>query len=384
MGLAPLLSRRTVAAMPDRSATVRLAAPSLRAVVRLVAVVAACAVALYLVWRTRGVLRLTAIALFVALTLNPIVDAFDRRVRLPRAGVILLLYAVLAGGVVVTGAVVVPSTVRQVQQLSRNAPTYLHGLRRDATFRRYDDRYQITAKLRRNAHALPARLQQAAGPLQRVTVQAFSAVSQLLTVLALAFLLMLHGREYMGMALGLTGEREARYRALVIDINRAVAKYMLGNVAISGLATVATWLVLTLLGVPYALSLGLLVGFFDLIPLVGATAGAIFVAIAAATVDFPTATIVWFAFIIVYQRAENSFIQPVVYGRALKVNPIVTILAVLIGASLLGILGALLAIPIAAAIQILLRDWWTHRPAADVTHAYAPAQNGSGVEPVQP
>jgi predicted PurR-regulated permease PerM len=98
---------------------------------------------------------------------------------------------------------------------------------------------------------------------------------------------MLHGREYMGMALRLTGDREARYRALVIDINRAVAKYMLGNVAISGLATVATWLVLTLLGVPYALSLGLLVGVFDLIPLVGATLGAIFVAIATATVDFP-------------------------------------------------------------------------------------------------
>jgi hypothetical protein len=110
--------------------------------------------------------------------------------------------------------------------------------------------------------------------------------------------------------------------------------------------------------------------------------GAIFVAIA--TVDFPTATIAWVAFIIVYQRVENSFIQPVVYGRALKVNPIVTILAVLVGASPLGILGALLAIPIAAAIQILLRDWWTHRPAAVVSDAYAPTQNGSTGELVQP
>ena len=370
--------------MPDPGPTVRLAAPSLRGVVRLVAIVAACAIGLYLLWRTRGVLRLAAIALFVGLTLNPIVDAFDRRVRLPRAGVILLLYAVLGGGVVVTGAVVVPSTVRQVQHLSRDAPRHLHDLRRNATFRRYDDRYQITAKLERDARALPGRLQQAAGPLQRVTVQAFGVVSQLLTVLTLAFLLLLHGREYMDMALRLTGDREARYRALVIDINRAVAEYMLGNVARPLIATVATWLVLTLLGVPYALSLGLLVGFFDLIPLVGATLGALFVGIATATVDFPTATIVWVAFIIVYQRVENSLIQPVVYGRALKVNPIVTILAVLVGASLLGILGALLAIPIAAAIQIVLSDWWTHRPAADVTDAYAPAQNGSSAERAQP
>src|SRR3954452_5915627 len=127
--LARLPSRRTVATMPDPGPIVRLAAPSLKGVVRLVAIVAACAIALYLVWRTRDVLRLAAIALFVALTLNPIVDAADRRVRVPRAAVILALYAALAGGIIVTGAVVVPSTVRQVQQLSRNAPTYLHDLR---------------------------------------------------------------------------------------------------------------------------------------------------------------------------------------------------------------------------------------------------------------
>jgi uncharacterized membrane protein YedE/YeeE len=141
--------------MPNPGPTVRLAAPSLRGVVRLVAIVAACAIGLYLVWRTRGVLRLAAIALFVALTLNPIVDALDRRVAIPRAAVILLLYVALAGGIVVTGAVVVPSTVRQVQQLSRNAPGYLDDLHRSGTFRRYDDRYHITAKLQRDAAALP-------------------------------------------------------------------------------------------------------------------------------------------------------------------------------------------------------------------------------------
>src|SRR4051794_12887362 len=370
--------------MPEPGPTVRLAAPSPGSVVRLVAIVAACAIGLYLVWRTRGVLRLAAVALFVAPTPNPIVDAADRRVRIPPAAIIPALYTLLAGGIVVTRAVVVPSTVRPVGQLSRNAPAYLQDLRRNATFRRYDDRYDITAKLQRDAHALPSRLQQAAGPLQRVTVQAFSVISQLLTVLSLAFLLMLHGREYMGMALRLTGDREARCRALVVDINSAVAKYMLGNVAISGLATAATWLVLTLLGVPYALSLGLLVGFFDLIPLIGATIGSAFVALATATVDFPTATIVWLAFIIAYQRVENSFIQPLVYGRALKVNPIVTILAVLVGASLLGILGALLAIPVAAAVQILLRDWWTHRAPVGLSDASTPARNSSSAELAQP
>jgi hypothetical protein len=103
------------------------------------------------------------------------------------------------------------------------------------------------------------------------------------------------------------------------------------------LATLATWIVLSVLGVPYALSLGFVVGFFDLIPLVGATLGAIVVALATLTVSFPTATIVWVAFIIVWQRFEDYVVQPLVYGRALRVNPIVTIISVLAGAELLGI-----------------------------------------------
>jgi predicted PurR-regulated permease PerM len=343
---------------------VRLAAPSSKGVVRLVAIVVACAIALYLTWRVRDVLRVTVIALFLALALNPVVDAIDKRMRLPRATIILALYVALAAGVVVVGVVVVPSMVKQVEQLSREAPTYLRDLRHNSTFRSYDDRYHLSASLEDSARALPSRLASATGSLQSVTVRAFAVIGQLVTVLSVAFLLMLHGRQYVNMALRLTGPREPRYRKVVADVSQAVAKYMLGNVAISVLATAATWLVLTILGVPYALSLGIVVGFFDLIPLVGATIGAIVVALATATVDFPTATIVWVAFVIVYQRFENYLVQPLVYGRALNVNPLVTILGVLAGASLLGILGALLAIPIAAAVQIILRDWWTNRTAS--------------------
>jgi predicted PurR-regulated permease PerM len=342
---------------------VRLAAPSLRGVVRMVAIVVVCAVLVYLVWQIRDVVRIVVIALFVALTLLPIVDAVDARVRVARAPLILAVFLILAAGVVVVGAVVVPSMVEQVRQISHDAPRYTIELRRNATVRRYDDRYHITAHLDRDARALPDRLGSATGALQAVTVKVFGAVGQLVAVLSIAFLLILHGRRYMDALLRLSGPREARYRALAADVTHAVATYMLGNVAISGLATLATWLVLTLLGVPYALSLGIVVGFFDLIPLIGATIGALIVALSTATVSFPTATIAWFVFVVLYQRFENYVLQPLVYGRALDIDPLVTIVAVLAGASLLGILGALLAIPIAAAIQILLRDWSSHRPA---------------------
>jgi predicted PurR-regulated permease PerM len=350
-----LLRARGHAADVDADPPVRLAAPSLKAVVRMVAIVVACALALYVIWRLRDVVRLVLISLFLALALLPLVDADDARVRVPRAAVILALYAALAGGVLVAGAVVVPSMAKQVARLSNEAPRYADDLRRNDTFRRYDDRYHITASLRREAQDLPGSLARATGPLQRVTVKAFAVIGQFVTVLAVAFVLMLNGRRYVGIGLRLTGTREPRYRKLVIDINGAVARYMLGNIAISVLATVTTWLVLTILGVPYGLSLGIVVGFFDLIPLVGATIGAIVVALATLTVDFPTATIIWIAFVIVYQRFENYLVQPLVYGKALDVNPLVTILGVLAGASLLGVLGALLAIPVAAAVQIILR-----------------------------
>lgn len=328
----------------------------------MVLILAVAAIGLYLVWRVRTIIGLVAISVFFAFALNPIVDAVCAKIsRVPRALVILAVYVILFAMIAVIGYVVVPTVVKEVQALTHDAPRYAAELRHNATFRSYDDRYHITPKLVADAHRLPQLLGQLVGPLKDVTVQAAAFITQLVTVIAVSFLLVLHGRRYVDMGLSLTGSREQRYRQVVIDINHAVASYTLGNIVISALATVATWIVLSILGVPYALGLGFVVGFFDLIPLVGATLGAIVVALATLTVTFPTATIVWVAFIIVWQRFEDYVIQPLVYGHGLNINPLVTIVSVLVGGELLGILGALLAIPTAAAIQIILRDWWSER-----------------------
>jgi predicted PurR-regulated permease PerM len=355
---------------------VRVAPPPLADVLRIVGVIVATGLGLYLFWRVRVVVRLLAISLFFAFALFPVVDAVSVRTRAPRGLVILGVYLVLALLVTLVGYVVIPSLVSEVQQLSRDAPHYAAVLRHNPTFRHYDDRYHITAKLLRDTHRMPELLAKAAGPLKDVTVGAASFLGQLLTVLAVTFLLILHGREYVRMGLDLTGERRQRYRRVVVEIKDAVAGYTLGNIIISVLATVATWIVLSLLGVPYSLALGFLVGFFDLIPLIGATLGAIVVAIATVPVDFPTATIVWVAFIILWQRFEDYVVQPFVYGRSVKVNPLVTIVSLLCGAALFGILGVLLAIPTAAAIQIILRDWWSAR-AVDETRPESGGESGS-------
>lgn len=316
---------------------------------------------LYLVWRLRGVIQLLAISLFFAFALFPVVDAVASRTHAPRVAVILVVYVVLTMLILLIAYVVVPSLVKELQTLSRNAPHYAAQLRHDPTIRRFDDRYHISAKLVRDAQHLPEGLAKLAGPLKDVTVGAAAFVTQLLAVLSITFLLILHGRRYAELGLALTGERQTRYRQILIDIKDSVAQYTLGKIVISVTATVATWIVLSILGVPYALALGLVVGFFDFIPLIGATLGAIVVGFATLTVGFPTTTIIWVVFIIVWQRIEDYVIQPNVYGKTMNMNPLVTIISLLVGAELLGLLGVLLAIPAAAAIQIILRDWWSYR-----------------------
>jgi predicted PurR-regulated permease PerM len=348
---------------PPRAIPVRLVAPSARGLTRILLLVAACAGGLYLLYLCRGVIRLVAIALFLAIALKPLVDLVSRG-RVPRSLAILALYLVLAAGIAGIGIVIVPAVAGEVKTFAHNAPSYIRDLRHNASFRHYDDRYHITPKLQQDLQRLPSHLGGATRTLGSVTVGAFSFIGQLVTVLSIAFLLLLHAEHYASLALDLTGERRERNERLLKQIAGAISGYVVGNLVISLLAGIATFAVLTILGVQYALAFAIVVAFFDLIPLVGATLGAIVVSLGTLTVHFPATTIIWIAFIIVWQRFEDYVVQPLVYRRAAQVNPIVTIVAVLAGAALLGILGALLAIPVAAAIQIILREWWSARNAA--------------------
>ncbi len=122
-----------------------------------------------------------------------------------------------------------------------------------------------------------------------------------------------------------------------------------------------TYVTLLVLGIPFPVALAILFGFFDLVPLVGATLGGILVGIVVAFNDFPVGVIVWAAVLILYQQLENNLVQPFVYGRAVQLHPLIVILAILVGGSLLGVLGALVAIPAAAGVQAVVRDLWRMR-----------------------
>jgi predicted PurR-regulated permease PerM len=308
---------------------------------------------LYLI---RSVIELILIAVFLAVALGPAVEFFVRH-GFRRGWAILTVYLLLAGCVVGVGLLVVPPIVNQVDDLAKNIPHYIDDLRKNKTVRKYDQRYHVSDKLKKQASTLPSKLGDAASTLTSVTVGVFSAIVKLITVLTLTFFLLLEGGGVFNFLLARAPpERRERIRNVAGDAYRAVAGYVAGNLVISVIAGTVTYVTLTILGVPFAVPLAVLTAFLDLIPLVGATLGAIVVGIVTAFHDFPTALIVWVIVAIVYQQLENNVIQPVVYRRTVDVRPLFVIVAILIGSSLLGVLGALVAIPVAAAVQIVVRD----------------------------
>ena len=137
----------------------------------------------------------------------------------------------------------------------------------------------------------------------------------------------------------------------------AVGGYVAGALTIAIIAGIATYIVLLILGVPFRGPLAVIAGLFSLIPLVGATIAAVLIGLVTLFEDFPTATIIWAIWAIAYQQLENHLIQPQIQKRTVNVHPFITIVAVLFGGTLLGIMGAIVAIPVAASIQILLREF---------------------------
>ena len=344
-----------------------------RQIARAVLVIVGVIAGLYLLWQLRQIIGMLFIATFVAVALGPAVDLYDR--VMPRWLAILSVYLSLGLAVVGIGLLIVPPVVDEVNQFVNDVPGYVEDLKENDRIREYNEEYEIVDKLEAEAEKLPNRLGDAVGALQSVTVGVFSAIFQLVTVLVIAFFLLLDGKRMMAWLFEqLSPEREKRARGVAGGVYRAVGGYVAGNFVISLIAGTSTYLVLTLLGVDFAVPLAVLMAFLDLIPLVGATIGGIIIGIVCGIVDFPTALIVWGAFFLVYQQVENNVLQPFIYERTVSLHPLVVLVAVLIGGSQLGVLGALLAIPVAAAVQIVVKDWWHYRKRPD--HHPAPEQTG--------
>ncbi|MDP9102161.1 MAG: AI-2E family transporter [Actinomycetota bacterium] len=304
---------------------------------------------------TRAVLVLLLVSAFLAIGLDPAVTWLERRVR-RGAAVTLVLTAFLAlfGGFVVAA---IPPLTTQVAGLVAHGPQYVDEMARNSTVRSLDRHFHFLAGARREAGRLPDTGVKAVGGVLGAGAAVLGALASLVTLVTLTVYLLANMpsiKRYCYLLVPRT--RRARVSLLSDEILARVGGYVLGNLATSVVAGGTALVFMLVTGMPYAVTLALLIAITDLIPLVGATIGAaivVLVAFLSQGVGVGLASIVFFT---IYQQFENFVLVPRVMKRTVDVSPLVTILAALIGAALLGIVGALMAIPVAAAIQLVVRE----------------------------
>jgi predicted PurR-regulated permease PerM len=349
-----------------------------RAIVRIVLTVVACVLALYVIFLVRKPLTWIFIAGFIAIALSGPVTFLQRRMR--RGFAVALVYAGLVLIPILIMSALIPPIVTQGNNLAQSLPDYARDLtefvQKNDRLRQAEQDYDITGKLEEQASKLPAKLGDAAGVLSDIGVGIVNSLFAFITILVLSVFMINSARGWLDAFADRYPPDRARWLKRLYDrIGATVANYVAGALLQATIAGVLAWIMLTILGVPYALPLAVVVFLLDLVPLVGATLGAIIVGVVTLFSDFPIDTIVWVIFSVVYQQVENTVIQPRIQSRAVAVHPFVVLASVLFGSTLFGVLGALLAIPVAAAIQISIREYNTFRntPAEDLPPPGVPA-----------
>ena len=327
---------------------------------RIVLVIVCVAISLYLLWRLRKPISWVLISVFLAVALSPPVNYLARSMK--RGFAIAIVYFGLLLVPILLIALIVPPLITQGNNFADNVPQYADDVtefvQKNRRLRELNADYDITQKLQDEAAKLPDRLGGAAGTLRDIGFGIVNSLFALLTILVMTAFLLGSGKQWTDRIIASRPpEERQRLRRSLDHMSSAVSGYVAGALTIAVIAGTATFIVLTILGVPFSGPLAVLAGLMSLIPLVGATIAAVLIGVVTLFEDFPTATIIWTIWAIVYQQLENNLIQPQIQKRTVNVHPFITIVAVLFGGTLLGIMGAIAAIPIAASIQILVREY---------------------------
>lgn len=329
-----------------------------RTIVKTIGIFVAVALLLWLIWHARGVITWVLIAAFLAMAVNPLVDRLQHRVGMARGWAAAIVYVGVLAAIGAIGYSFIPTLVGQVNDFADALPGYVKNLTEGRGRLGFlETKYDIVERVKEQVSAGGAgKVFGLSGAALTITKSIFSTVAAVVTIAFLTFFMILEGPRWMERIYGLLPEEsQPRWRKVGNDIYRTVGGYVSGNLLISLIAGLVSFVVLYALSVPYAVALALIVALLDLIPLAGATIAAIVVC----TVGFlhsTTAGIALVVFFMIYQQLENHFLQPIIYGRTVQLSPLAVLVSVLIGAELAGVIGALGAIPVAGAIQVLIID----------------------------
>jgi predicted PurR-regulated permease PerM len=346
-----------------------------RTIFRFLAIAIAVAVTLEVVWIARHVIAWIVIALFLALALDPLVGLIQRRGRLGRGLAIAVTYLLVILVILGVSATFVPKLADEVNGFVQASPNYVHDLTQGRGRLGFLERkYHVVEKVRAQVkQGGTTKVLGLSGAALSATKSVITIIAATVTIVFLTFFMLLEGGDWVERCYSLFPEESRpRWRRVGYDIYKTVGGYVTGNILISLIAGASITVVLLALGVPYAVALGLLVALLDLIPLAGATVAGVIVTTVAFLHTVPAGIIV-LVFFIVYQQLENHFLQPVIYGRTVQLSPLTVLISVLVGAELAGIIGALAAIPVAGAIQVLVRDQLSARRRPDAVPAPPPS-----------
>src|SRR3954464_8936743 len=340
---------------------------------------------------TRTTLQWVAAAVFLALALDPAVGLIQRAWpgdgKMPRVLAILLVYLVALAALVFLILQVFPPIVHDIEGLAHKLPRYVHDFEdwanNNKQFQDLNSKYQITAKLSQEAATLPSHLSSGASTIGSFTVSILEHLLAALTIIALTFFLLLDGSGMVQRGTGRLPELQRdRGRRIAARVAEVVKAYVSVKLLLAIAAGFLTWGFLQAEGFHLAVPLAVLVAFLDLVPLIGLAVGGFWVFAVLMIDGGPGDAIVWLILFLVYQQAQDRVIQPLLYkGGALKVNPAVAIVAVIVGAELAGILGALLAIPTAASLGVVIDELVLSGPPGNESGALGPPDGAPEPEP---
>src|SRR3954453_6878975 len=337
-----------------------------RTILATIGLILATVVAVLFVMRVEQVLVWMLIALFFTVALYPLVDLVQRRMTWCRRSlatlVVFLVVFLVLGGLLAVFAVPLAT---EGTQLAGQLP----GIITEARAGRGPvgdllERTNALQFVQNNQERISAFATSLGTPALNLLRGVGTGLVAAVTIFVLSYLAVLEGPKVVEGTLALFApQRAERIRRVTRDCAKTVTGYISGNLLISVICGVLTYAVLKITGVGFAGLIALFVALADLIPLVGATLGAVVASIAAFLHSVP-AGIAVVIFFVIYQQLENHLLQPVIFARTVKLNPLAVLIAILLATELAGILGALLAIPVAGIIQVVLRDLWDHRRGA--------------------
>jgi predicted PurR-regulated permease PerM len=322
------------------------------------------------------------IALFLAIVLTtPVTWLVDRR-GMKRGNAAMIVVLGLIGFLGVLGYLLVSPFVGALRDLIEDLPSIVERIRASDLFQELDERTNLGEELQKRAEALAADLPSKLGDAFEVGGRIFGFGLGALSITFMTLFLVIELPNLSRSLHSVLFPREStRMEMLEERITRTIGRYAIGAVVIAMIAGSIQGTAAWLLGVPFALALGILAGLLGLIPQVGATIAAVLLSLVALTQGIPQA-VAMLAVCIGYQQLENYVLQPTIQGRAADISGFFVIASVIVGAALLGVVGALIAVPLTASAQIVIRELTAERRAAvALAHAATPPAGASGDDP---